>query len=302
MRTRILVTNGTGQFHETAWDKPDINDAEIEVRAVLTGICRSDIDMMNGEFGPLPIHMQGHEGLGQVIRVGANIAGVKVGDYVATRGEPAYADYYNVRENEFVVVPEAAPKYILEPVACGVNLVTQSLVNVRELSGEGKRLLLIGSGFLAWCAYHTIKSLRLNFEIDVVGSSNYAMWSTLPGKPLRPMASGKYDVVIDIGPRKEIFTDDILNNEALVILGTQKSVTTDFSNLLWKAVTMVFPSPRTAKFIYAMQHASHLVETGQLNVDKFWTRSYNRDTEWQAAFNDGNNRPKDYSRGYISWL
>ena len=31
--------------------------------------------------------MQGHEGLGEVLEVGADVKDVEVGDYVATRGE-----------------------------------------------------------------------------------------------------------------------------------------------------------------------------------------------------------------------
>jgi D-arabinose 1-dehydrogenase-like Zn-dependent alcohol dehydrogenase len=73
MRTRILVTEGKGSFAETGWDKPDPTADEIEVRAVMTGVCRSDIDMMSGGFTTLPIEMSGHEGLGQVTRVGANV-------------------------------------------------------------------------------------------------------------------------------------------------------------------------------------------------------------------------------------
>ena len=95
----------------------------------MTGVCRSDIDMMMGNFGPLPLGMQGHEGLGQVTRVGSLVTDVKEGDYVATRGEPAYADYYNVRSDEFVVVPELDSKYILEPVACGINCIVDDFKN-----------------------------------------------------------------------------------------------------------------------------------------------------------------------------
>ena len=95
MRTRILYTNGKGAFVETGWVKPEPTDNDIEVRAIMTGVCRSDIDMMTGGFGPLPLEMSGHEGVGQVIQVGTNVVDVKVGDYVATRGEPAYSDYYN---------------------------------------------------------------------------------------------------------------------------------------------------------------------------------------------------------------
>ena len=66
MDVKLLVTDGKGKFTETNWTKPEITNDEIEVKAIFTGVCRSDIDMMTGKFGPLPIHMSGHEGLGQV--------------------------------------------------------------------------------------------------------------------------------------------------------------------------------------------------------------------------------------------
>jgi D-arabinose 1-dehydrogenase-like Zn-dependent alcohol dehydrogenase len=91
MKVRLLSTDGKGTFQEIDWIKPEITADEIEVRAVLTGVCRSDIDMMLGKFNRLPVNMHGHEGLGQVTKVGANIMDVTSGDYVATRGEPAYA-------------------------------------------------------------------------------------------------------------------------------------------------------------------------------------------------------------------
>lgn len=297
MKVKILQTEGNGNFFETLWEKPEPHDNEIEVKSVMTGVCRSDIDMMHGTFGPLPIHMQGHEGLGIVTKVGTNITDVKVGDYVATRGEPAYADYYNCRNEEFVVVPELTPKYILEPVACGINIVQQSINEVYKRSGQGKRLLILGSGFLAWVAYNTIRLNRLDFDITVVGKSNKDLW----GDVLSDDCVGTYDVVIDLSNTTYVFDCPILNSEALVIFGSQKQVSTDFGNLLWKACTMIFPSPRTNRFYDCMKDAAIWIENGELNVDNFWTKGYNRNTEWQQAFNDGIQRPQGYSRGYIKW-
>lgn len=297
MQVKLLQTTGTGEFTEVSWFKPDITADEIEVQAVLTGVCRSDIDMMQGNFGPLPINMQGHEGLAQVTKVGKNVKDVKQGDYVATRGEPAYADRYNVRSREYVLVPEADPRYILEPVACGINVIQQPIREIAERSGPGKRLLILGSGFLAWVAYNTIRLLHLDFEITVYGRSNKELW----GDRLTPGYTGTFDVVIDLSPYNDVFTNDLLNNQALVVLGVEKQVQTDFAKLLWKACTIVFPSPRTDKFYRCMQDAARWVEDGDINVDKFWTRSYNRETQWQQAFADGVNRPAGYSRGYIKW-
>jgi hypothetical protein len=297
LKSRILYTEGQGVFEEKIWDKPEPSSNEIEVKALMTGVCRSDIDMMQGTFGPLPLHMQGHEGLGVVTKVGADIFNVKIGDYVATRGEPAYSDYYNSRFGEFVVVPEAAPKYILEPVACGINVVMQAEKEIRTREGSGKRLLILGSGFLAWVAYNTLILDRFKFDIDVVGSSNRDLWRDC----LRSDVNGTYDVIIDLSGSTVVFDKVIYNDNALIILGSQKTVNTDFSGLLWKACTMIFPSPRNPKFIKCMQAAERWITDRHLNVDNFWTKGYDRNNDWQLAFQDGKSRPKDYSRGYIVW-
>lgn len=295
---RVLQTSGTGDFIETTWTCPPCEPDGIIVESKMTGVCRSDIDMMQGSFGILPINMQGHEGVGRVVEVGADIKDVKVGDYVATRGEPAYADRYPVRHREYVRVPsDSHPRYILEPVACGINVVLQPIREIAERAGTNRRLLILGSGFLAWVAYNTILLNHLNFDITVVGNSNHDVW----GKKLQRDHSGKFDVVIDLSSKQDVFTHDMLNNEALIVFGSQKTVTTDFGSLLWKACTIVFPSPRTDKFYNCMQLAEQWVRMDDINVDKFWTQAYNRNTSWQQAFVDGVNRPAGYSRGYICW-
>jgi D-arabinose 1-dehydrogenase-like Zn-dependent alcohol dehydrogenase len=295
--TRHLVTKGNGEFSETTYSVPELGYNDIRVRSIMTGVCRSDIAMMNGDFGPLPESMHGHEGLGQVIATGPDVTKVKVGDYVATRGEPAYADEYNARDREYVVVPQAHPKYILEPVACGINIIQQPLREIAERSGPGRRLLILGSGFLAWIAYNTILLNHLHFEVTVIGNSNKELWS----QRLSQYYGGKFDVVIDLSDRDDVFTKDILHNEALVVFGVEKKITTSFGNLLWKACTMIFPSPRTDKFYQCMKDAEYWITNGDIVVDSFWTKGYNRDTEWQDAFADGLNRPAGYSRGYIYW-
>lgn len=297
MTNRVLYTTGTGEFLETQWTAGSPKSNEIYVASVMTGVCRSDIDMMQGNFGPLPLGMQGHEGLARVLSVGDSVTDVEVGDYVATRGEPAYADSYICRAREYVKVPEASPKYILEPVACGINVVQQDIRGIAERSGSGKRLLIIGTGFLAWVAYNTLQLNHLEFEVDVLGSSNKDLWQDrLISAPV-----GRYDVVIDLGGSDIVFKEDIINNSAIIIFGVQKTVTTDFGNLLWKACTISFPSPRTDGFYKCMKDAAYWIENGDLNVDRFWTKGYNRTTEWQQAFADGVDRPAGYNRGYIYW-
>ena len=297
MKVDALQTDGTGKFFETTYDVQPPGETEIQVAAIMTGICRSDIDMMQGKFALLPSNMHGHEGLGQIIEIGSKVTDVKVGDLVATRGEPAYADVYNVRAKEYVKVPEADPKYILEPVACGINIIHQPIREIAERSGPGKRLLIIGSGFLAWVAYHTIKLNHLDFEITVKGKSNKRQW----GELLSEDYTGTFDVVIDLSSGTDVFDKPIVNNEALIVFGSQKQVTTDFENLLWKACTIMFPSPRTEGFYKCMQDAANWVENGDIIVDRFWSNAYPRVSQWEQAFDESINRKANQSRGYLLW-
>lgn len=290
--SKCLQTTGQGFFEEVGYEVPPLTEDEICVRAVMTGVCRSDIDMMQGNFGPLPLHMQGHEGLGQVIGIGANIKNVHFGDYVATRGEPAYADIYNVRKDEYVQVPEAHPRYIIEPVACGINA-----VDVADCARQDK-ILIIGSGFLAWVAYHTLTKFKHCENVDVLGSSNIDLWGNL----LLLNTTESYDVVIDLSGKYELGVDIGLNNNALIVDAVGKAVSRDEAQAqLWKAVTTIKPSPRNPNFHQCMKDAVWMIENGYIEVDSFWTQCYNRSTEWQQAFADGADRPSGYSRGYIKW-
>ena len=217
---------------------------------------------------------------------------------MATRGEPAYADYYNADVGTYVKVPSLDPKYIVEPVACGLNVVMQEEMQFEARNNKDAKLCIIGSGFLAWVVYQYLNA-NYFFKIDVIGNNNKELW----GDKLTTTFDKDYDIVIDLQTRDEVFKMDLLKPQGLIILGAEKTkgITTNFDKLLWNAVTVVFPSPRQKDFVRCMRTAVKMIESGQLNVDNFWTKSYNRDNEWQSAFAEGNDRKPGYSRGYIEW-
>ena len=291
---RLLSTQGKGTFYETNYKLEPLDELDIRVRAVMTGVCRSDIDMMKGLFPLLPESMHGHEGLGQVVELGSQVKHCKIGDYVATRGEPAYADYYNCKPMTWVKVPEADPKYIIEPVACAVNIEMFCQQELKEQSRQ--RMLIIGSGFLAKVFYQTIR--KYLFEIDVWGYSDQEFW----GEHLVSEPKGAYDIVVDLKDTKQVL-DVELNDNPLIILCSQKTepIATDFSNWLWKSATIKMPSPRADTFYQSMHKAVAMVEQGDLILDNVWTHSYNRDTNWRNAFMEALSRPGNYGRGYILW-
>jgi hypothetical protein len=147
--------------------------------------------------------------------------------------------------------------------------------------------------------YTYLKIKNYHFDITVLGNHNKQFW----GDKLTNNAEGVFDVIIDLNNRSEVFDRDMFNAEALLILAAEKtdSIRTNFAHLLWNAVTVGFPSPRNKKFIECMREAVDFISTGQLDVSKFWTKGYNRSTEWRDAFADAVNRTNGYARGYIDW-
>ena len=72
----------------------------------------------------------------------------------------------------------------------------------------------------------------------------------------------------------------------------------DFADWLWNNIT----NGAQPKSRYLRSNGGlRMSQTGKIEVDNVWTNSYNRKTNWQQAFEEGNNRPKGYGRGYIEW-
>lgn len=295
---RLFYTDGKRNILEGEYDKPEIKSTEIEVQSVYTGICRSDIDMYTGAFQLLPKTIQGHECVGIVTKVGNDISTVKEGDFVATRGEPGFADYYNAGEKMFVKVPELSPKYILEPVACGINIAHSLDVSTQD------DILILGSGFLATIVHKALSRHYTN-EITVVGNANKTYWRNHNVKlaTAEQIRDKKFDYVVDLSDKPEYLGLNIYNECAKIVLAAEKhpSVTTSFAEFLWKAVEIKFPSPRNERFYDAMKLSEVLITQNVIDVDSLWSMSFDRDTEVKKGFETGLLHLPGYSRGYISW-
>lgn len=309
MTTRMFYTTGKRDILEQEWDKPEPANNEIEVQSIYTGVCRSDIEMYKGDFTLPSVFMQGHEGLGRVTKVGKNIdqeQPVKVGDIVATRGEPAFSDYYNAEDGTFVVVPEKSPKYIIEPVACALNIFNAAWGSIDRNS----RVLILGSGFLAQVVYKAFQYYGIRCPITLIGKANIEQWQKLGAGiygDFDALRQYKYqfDVIIDLSEKPEYWSGslDHVANEATVIMAAEKhpAMILPMDKLLWRAVTMLFPSPRNNAFYGAMLTSVSMIEEGIIDTESMWTKAYDRETSVRDAFEEGLNRPKGYQRGYIEW-
>lgn len=76
--SHALVTSGDARFslEKVELGDPEDNEVLVEIRA--SGICHTDLDMLNRRFP----HVMGHEGAGTVVHAGAKVDHVKPGDAV----------------------------------------------------------------------------------------------------------------------------------------------------------------------------------------------------------------------------
>lgn len=297
MKVDQYYTTGKMDIFRQEYDKPNHTHNQIEVQSIYTGVCSSDVAMYKGEFPLLPTHMHGHESLGKVIAVGSSISNVDVGDYVATRGEPAYAERYNASRGTFVKVPEAKPKYIIEPVACSINIA----LSVGTI-GRNKSVCIIGTGFLARVLYQYIK-FNLNTNIDVIGKSDMDFWEKQSNVIVKDKPSREYDIVFDLSSNPKHFENINVKPNGHYVVSAEKStpVSTDFSKFLWNNIKIHCPSPRDEKFLECMRIGVVMVREGSIEVADMWTHSYNSSNQVAIAFAENINKKPGMGRSYIEW-
>jgi D-arabinose 1-dehydrogenase-like Zn-dependent alcohol dehydrogenase len=319
---KTLHCFGAGNVSEVDWEMPAIGFDQIKIKTAYCGVCRSDIGNYTGaekmpysdEFHPNgKIGTWGHEAIGTVVEVGPGLRGkVNVGDFVSTWSDPGYAEYYYAKENEFVVIPELHHKYILQPVACALNIFQNTEVTSYVMGfSQDEPILLLGSGFMSLVIGSYCKTFTK--KLIVVGNSNKDLWEWM-GYELHSLdeilASGKkYNIVIDLTSKSEMF--DIISKkladlEALVCYAATPftPVTTNFFDTCWNCHTLIFPSPRNSSFNAAMVMARDLIETDSLGiVNKIWSAGYDRHDMAQVkkAFDDGSSRIPGYLRGYLKF-
>ena len=293
MKCNLVRINGDKTVSTIEWAKPERTEDQIVVKSIYTGICSSDVSMYHGDMDLLPNNMHGHEGLGEVVSVGKNVTSTKVGDYVATRGEPTFADYYNVRDGEFVVVPQALPKYILEPVACSVN--------IADIIGKlgNRSLLIIGSGFLARVIHQVLEYNNKGrlYNVTVIGKA-YAEWWRSKGVTNQVEPQGEFDVVVDLSSN-QLLDAGMLKEDGHYLICAEKQGHVDFAPFLWKSTRIDLPSPRTKTFYNSMVKANILVQKNIINVDDMWGRGY--DVSDAATAFDNRSTHIDKNRTYLKW-
>lgn len=300
----LYHTSGNHTISKIDRQMPSVTEDTAIVQSILTGVCRSDVDMYVGDVPPLPVGIFGHEGLGIVVDAGT-ASGLEVGSIVSTRSDCAFARYYVTKRSECVEIPEAHPRYIIEPPACGYNIGK----NVLELiPNSTENILIYGSGFLSYSTVAYLATRAKKVRFTVVGRSYQQHWKNNLGIDLVNKSSvekEKYSVVV-------LLTDKILDwtsaiefassANSLIVCGAVPSAITKptLFQASWKNQTWIFPSPRDPDFHDRMRETVEDIKSGILDVDWVWTFGY-AESRIEKAFYDGSHRTSDYCRGYVDW-
>lgn len=300
-----------------SYDKPEPKPNEIEVKMLKTGICSTDIDMYYGRFGPLHAEIQGHEGLGRVTK--SNLPGVEVGELVATRSDGAFYDHLNSRPGEFVRIPDSSSKYIIEPVACAINMVHEFDYIVQPKASWSKHskeynIAIRGSGFLAKIINEEfqVRNTVLPEDYNVyVNSSHFdRYWKCEFDSAFRTYKyeyfdeySSNFDAFFDLS--KEDTTDMISyvkDGDGLVCFGAPKKYV-NWNLLLWKSLRLSTPSPRSTNFLEFMKisvdRMQHFYSSSLIN--SLWDMEVGIDNVEEFFYNTVEDPNRRFNRAYINW-
>jgi 2-desacetyl-2-hydroxyethyl bacteriochlorophyllide A dehydrogenase len=81
VRAAVVVTPGKISIEEVPDPTPGPTD--VVVKPAATGICGTDLHIMDGEFAPAYPIVPGHEFAGEIVAIGSEVTGYAVGDQVA---------------------------------------------------------------------------------------------------------------------------------------------------------------------------------------------------------------------------
>lgn len=171
--TAKLDGPGKFVFNETVID--GINEDEVVMKIINSGICSSEVPFFTGKakadpkafikYSKYPLEL-GHEISGRVIETGSKATRFKKGDYVTgiTVYGSAFAEYFVEKEKNLIKIPDTVePEYALgEPLACTINI-------LRSLEPEiGDNVVIIGDGFMSLLMVQLLSKFPLK-SLSVVG-------------------------------------------------------------------------------------------------------------------------------------
>lgn len=148
---KAMITREQDQYavEEVTIDPPQAG--ELKIRMAATGVCHSDLSVINGNLPlPKPIVL-GHEGAGIVAEIGAGVSGFEVGDHVVLSFTPACGTCHFC--------------HIHEPQFCSANIPTGLMLDgTARVKQQGENLNVMQ--FLGCMAEYAVVPAISTVKID----------------------------------------------------------------------------------------------------------------------------------------
>ena len=231
MRASILTENG---FQIQDIPIPSIGDHEVLIRTIACGVCSGDVFVyrnrgtMAEEYSRL-----GHEGTGEIVKLGKAVTGFQLGDVVTTLSYPAYAEYFTARPDQMVKLPPGVdPVAALgEAIACCVH------AGNRFGTKPGDKVAIVGCGFMGLVCQQLAKLQGADFILGIDPLPDRQRMSTQLGADLAisPLdfsavdivdQFGAFDVVIEaagVQSAVDLCTDLVAEHGKIILIGYHQS-------------------------------------------------------------------------------
>jgi 2-desacetyl-2-hydroxyethyl bacteriochlorophyllide A dehydrogenase len=144
-KAAVMDKPGSISFIEERLQEPGAGEILVKMEGV--GLCASGIPLWEGRewFNyPLEPGAPGHEGWGKIVKIGAEVDGLKEGKRVALLTGNVFKEYAVVPAEEAVVLPPAldGKPFPGEPFGCLMNIFERADIS------SGQSVAVIGLGFL----------------------------------------------------------------------------------------------------------------------------------------------------------
>lgn len=137
-----LIMEGPGKSKVIEVEIPKINDDQLLVKVIYTGMCHS-------EFYPWSTAKKGdtfgHEAVGIVADKGKNVTGFQIGDRVTGLGGGGYKEYIVMEPHKVFVVPDnvKSEDAVAEPLGCMMSVAER--VDTHKV---GDTVVVVGTGYM----------------------------------------------------------------------------------------------------------------------------------------------------------
>jgi len=145
MKAAVLAAPGELRIEEAPIPRPTSRQALIQVE--YCGVCASNLPRWEGrpwfEYPTRPGEM-GHEGVGRIMEIGADVSGWEVGERVTFLSNHAYAGFDVANADEMVRMPDSLAEACVsgEPLACAWNIFRRADIQM------GDDVAIVGVGFM----------------------------------------------------------------------------------------------------------------------------------------------------------